>query len=109
MNRQIIEWAPFRLRADATEARVLEASARLQRDFLEAQPGFVRRELLRGGDGQFVDIVWWTSRQAAEAAMAAAASSAACGQYFALMHEADHAEPGAGVVHFESLAQYEGT
>lgn len=101
----VIEWAPFTLKPGASEQALLEASARLQKDFLQPQPGFLRRELLRAPDGGYIDVVWWASHALAADAMNRASESATCRAYFGQM-DADHADPGAGVIHFVQLKQY---
>lgn len=105
MNDQTIEWAPFRLRYGVDEDALLNASRQLQDEFLARQEGFIRRELIRGADGSYVDLVWWHSPDAARAAMRNAETSAVCGAYFDLMG-ADHSDPGAGVLHFRSVSAY---
>lgn len=102
----VIEWAPFRTRDGVSEAQLLEAADALQREFLVAQRGFVRRELLRASDGSWVDLVYWTDADAAHAIMDAIATSAACQRYFALMQGADTADPAAGVSHFTVVKPY---
>ena len=102
---EIIEWAPFRLRAGVSEEALTQASNALQRDFLQSQPGFVSRRLLRAADGSYVDMVVWASEAQAMAAMEQAAGSDACRAYFSVMG-ADHAEPGAEVSHFVQLVVY---
>lgn len=106
MAHQIIEWAPFRLDPDTTEQRLLAVSDELQRQFLARQEGFVRRELLKKRDGEFVDLIWWSSLRAAEAAVASAANDPVCARYFALMQKTDHTDPGSGISHFLSLKRY---
>ena len=103
-----IEWAPFRLTDTADEARLLRASDALQAGFLAKQPGFIRRELLRGREGQWVDLVYWESEDAAARAMEQAANSPVCFEYFQLMAGADHADPGAAVFHFLRERSYDG-
>lgn len=105
-SQPCIEYAPFRLKPGVSEETLLAASHALQQDFVARQPGFVRRDLLRGPDGQWVDLVEWQSREAALAIMDAVAASPACHAYFALMEGADHADPGSGVTHFERVRQY---
>ena len=103
----VIEWAPFRLRDGVTEAELLEASEAIQREFLGRQPGFVRRELARGADGLWADVVHWADGGAAEAAMAAAATSLACRTYFELMVGANGgADPGEGLLHMQRVRAY---
>jgi hypothetical protein len=105
MTGHVVEWAPFSIREGVGEAALLAASERLQREFLARQDGFVRRELIKGAERGYVDIVWWTSQETAEAAMAKVMESAICRDYFALM-EPHQAEAGAGVLHFRSLRSY---
>lgn len=102
----VIEWAPFRLAEGAREADLLAASDALQREFLVHQPGFVRRELLRGADGQWVDLVIWRDEPAAMAAMTAAGSSAVCHSYFHLMVGGENMDAGSGVLHLRRIRTY---
>lgn len=108
MANVTIEWAPFRLIDSADEASLLRASDALQSGFLAKQPGFIRRELLKGKDGQWVDLVYWESPEAAARAVQEAANSPVCFEYFRLMGGADHADPGNGVLHFEKRKTYGG-
>jgi hypothetical protein len=89
MTDQVLEWAPFRLKPGADEAALMEASERLQRDFLAHQEGFVRRELISVAEGAYVDLVWWSSFEVSQAAMKKAAGSPACRRYAALMDCSD--------------------
>lgn len=101
----IIEWAPFSLRPGIGEAQLLQLSERLQTEFLARQKGFLGRDLLRRGAGEYVDLVRWRSLADAEAAMGRVGASAACAAYFALMPP-EQAEASAGVLHFENLRSY---
>ena len=103
----VIEWAPFRLRAGVTEAQLLEASEAIQREFLSGQPGFLHRELARGPDGVWADVVHWADGAAAEAAMATAATSLACRAYFELIVGANGgADPGEGLLLMQRVRAY---
>ena len=102
----VIEWAPFRLRDGVTEHELLEASETLQREFLAHQCGFVRRELLRGADGQWVDLIHWETEAAADAVLTAAGQSTICQQYFKLMVMPGGADPAAGVLHLTRVRAY---
>ena len=103
----VIEWAPFRLRAGVTEPELLAASEAIQREFLSRQAGFLHRELARGADGLWADIVHWANGAAAEAAMAVAPTSAVCGAYFALMAGANGgADPGEGLLLMQRVGAY---
>ena len=104
----VIEWAPFRLRDGVTEEALIEASETLQREFLGEQPGFLRRELARGADGLWADVVHWADGAAAEAAMVAASGSQACSTYFALIAGANGgADPGEGLLILRRVGTYE--
>lgn len=54
-------------------------------DFLAAQPGLLRRELVRQSDQDFVDMVHWRSAADAEAIMDKIADSPACTAYSAVI------------------------
>lgn len=49
MNKMVTVLAPIRLAAGKTEADLLVASDRFQKEFADAQPGLIRRELIRTG------------------------------------------------------------
>jgi hypothetical protein len=100
----VVEWAPFRLASGATETDLLEASDRFQRDFLKHQPGFLRRELLRGRGAEWVDLVLWRDQASADAIMAAAITSPHCAGYFQVMEPVE--DPAANVLHFSRRRLY---
>lgn len=103
----VVEWAPFRVATGVPEATLLDASEALQRDFLAHQPGFLRRELLRGDDGQWVDLVYWANEASAKGVIEAVASSPVCQSYFQLMVGGDGIDPSAGVLHARRVRVYE--
>jgi len=105
MTRKTLEWAPFRLRPGIAEERLLDASAKLQADFVSKQAGFLGRRLVRKSDGSYIDLVLWESMAAADKAMQHAAESDTCSTFFTLM-ESEDATAGAGVEHFEVVAEY---
>lgn len=105
MQTTIVETARIRLASGASETELIAASDRFQTAFLDAQPGFLRRELLKLGEGDYLDLVHWADRQAADAVLELAMNSAPCRAYFALM-EMDATDMGAGVQHFAVLASY---
>ena len=106
LDTTVVEWAPFRLAPGADEPTLLETAEAVQHEFLARQPGFVRRDLLRAGDGQWVDLVVWKDEASAMEAMRAAQSSAACHGYFHLMAGADGGDVAAGVVHLQRVRSY---
>ncbi len=101
----IIEWAPIKLAAGESEQELLSASETFQRDFLSVQPGFLKRELARKSERDYVDIVHWRSEADAQAIMDKVQSSPACAIYFSVMDMGD-GEGTSGVDHFTSLAVY---
>lgn len=101
----VVEWAPFTVVEGTDEQQLLAASEALQRDFLARQAGFLKRELLRVDARRWVDLVYWSSRVAADEAMKAAAASPACHAYFGLM-VMEHADPAAGVTILEQVRAY---
>lgn len=105
MSETIIEWAPIRLAAGRTEADLLAASHAFQRDFLARQPGFLRRELVRKAEGEYVDLVHWRSEADARAILDRL-ESPACQAFFSVMQMSE-AEAASCVDHFVSLAVYE--
>ena len=94
----IVEWAPFSLKEGVNEQAMLEAAELIQREFLSKQEGFIKRELLKGADHKWVDILHWTSKEAAEKVMQNVMSSKACQQYFQCMADAVEAP-----LHFEQV------
>ncbi len=105
MSQTIVETARITLAPGRSEADLLAASAAFQSAFLDGRPGFLRRELLKAGEGAYLDLVHWQSQAAADAVMAEAMTSEACGAYFAVM-DMGAADPTAGVAHYASLATY---
>jgi hypothetical protein len=105
MTNQILEWAPFRLRPGVDEAELLQISEQLQRDFLLRQPGFLRRELIKGSERGYVDLVWWDSFASAQAAAKQAAESRACKAYLALM-DVHHGDPNDSVLLYDIVGAY---
>ena len=98
-----LEVAKIRLRADASEADLLGASERFQRDFLDKQPGFIRRELLRLDDRNYLDLVHWRNAADATSVLQHTADSPSAQAYFSLM-ETDPGKPA--LTHYASMATY---
>ncbi len=79
------EWAAFALKPGVTEPQLRQASALMQREFLNRQPGFIQRDTVRLAQARYADLVVWQSPEAAKAAMALAAVAPVCSAYFGLM------------------------
>jgi hypothetical protein len=90
---EIVEWAEFKLAAGVSEDTLLRAADSVHEKFLRKQPGFVRLELLRGKDGQWVDLVYWKDQASADRALAEVEKSPACSNYFKCMANPDETVP----------------
>ena len=96
----IIEWAPYIVKQGISEEELLHASSAIQSHFLEKQKGYIKRELLKGKDDQWVDLVYWASIEDAERAAQDVLQSPVCLTYFGMMVEVDYTDPGAGIFHY---------
>lgn len=67
MQQDVIEQVRFRARSPQAEARMAEAAWAAQ-PAIEQLPGFVSRQFARGDDGEWIDLVRWTSLEAAREA-----------------------------------------
>lgn len=84
--------APIRLAADTTERQLLAASDKFQREFIARQDGILRRELLRTGEREYLDIVQFRDTACAHRVMEEEKKSPACRDFFALMDSSGHDE-----------------
>ncbi len=105
MTDHVVETATITLRQGVTEQELLEASETLQTGFLQKQPGFLRRELLKQDQRNFLDLVHWRSQRDAENGMLQAETSSDCAAFFSLM-EINEENPSEGVIHYRSIAVY---
>lgn len=85
MNNPVTVFAPIKLAAGKSEADLLAASAIFQREFVDSQPGVLRRELVRKGDGTYLDIVRFRSKKDAVIVMEREKESDACHAFFSVM------------------------
>ena len=93
-NNVTVEWAPFEVAGHVSDENLEKAAAELEINFLQKQDGYLRRELLKGKGRQWVDLVYWSSAEAAAKAAKEANSSEAFLDYFSLMVGLDDAEDG---------------
>lgn len=96
-----VEWAPFELAEHINEQQLLDAADQIEREFLQQQYGYIRRELLRGKNGKWVDLIYWSTEESAALAAQAANDSEACMNYFSLMSGVEASE--AGIAHFSQF------
>lgn len=81
--------ASGRLKDGVTEAAMLAASDRFQREFVAHQPGVLRRALVAQPDGGYADIVFFADEAAIEQVMAAEQTSEVCGAFLSLWEDGD--------------------
>ena len=58
-----IELARFRLTAGTDDKTFITKADHLQNEFLTKQSGYIKRQLLKGDEGVWVDVVYWKSRR----------------------------------------------
>lgn len=85
MPTAITVLASIKLLSDKTETDLLIASDSFERDFVSKEAGIVRRELVRKGDNEYIDIVQFRSLKDMEQVMEKEKTSPACHDFFAVM------------------------
>jgi hypothetical protein len=105
MANPITVLAPIKLAAGKTEADLLAASDRFQEEFANAQPGLIRRELVRKGDGEYLDIVQFRSMEDAMAIIEKEKESAACHAFFSVM-DMEATDESGSIDFYQSLVTY---
>ncbi len=58
----------YKLAENVTEERLLEVATNLLANWMSKQPGFVKWEIHREDNGDYTDIVYWESKDAAKKA-----------------------------------------
>lgn len=102
MQNETVEIAQIKLRPDVTEEAFLAAFQRFVDGFVCQQPGFLKCELLRRDNGQFLDLVHWATRSDAVTAFERSSENEACLTLFGLL-EADEADASSGVEYLTLL------
>ncbi len=97
--------APIKLAASKTEADLLAASARFQKEFVNSEPGIIRRELVRKSDGTYLDIVQFRSKEDAMTVIEKEKESIACHAFFSVMDLGSEDESGS-IDFYQSLTTY---
>ena len=80
----IVELTRFQLREGVSEAEFLMATGQMQAAFLDRQPGFLRRTLVKSESG-WTDVIWWEEEAAHAAAMQAAEQDAAVAPFMQMI------------------------
>jgi sarcosine oxidase delta subunit len=102
LRSRIVEIAPFTLAANVTAEALLAASRRLETEVLMGMDGYVGRVLLQTDERSWTDLVFWRSKEAAEAMLERALTSEVCRDYFACMANTD----ADGVAHHRIIQGY---
>ncbi len=84
--KPVVEVALFRLKPGVSDAEFMPGVQAVQ-DVIEKLDGYISRELVRAPDGQWVDIVHWTSLEAARSAEPVVMADEGCMAFFALIDE----------------------
>jgi hypothetical protein len=106
-NATYIMLAPVQLKEGIDEGKLLEASEVFQRNFVNKQPGILRRILLRAKNGGYADLVFFESKEHADRVVEAEATSEHCQALFELFQPPDPNLPDMGVLSFEHVKTYE--
>ena len=99
-------FAPITLAQGFTETDLLNASADFQKDFVANHTGILRRELVRKGDGAYLDIVKFRSREDMEDVIEKEQSCEAAAKFFSIMDLSDY-NPEEEMETYASLVTYE--
>lgn len=103
MEQRVTVIIPIKLATGTTEAALLAGSEQFQKEFVDHQPGVMRRELIRTGEGQYMDIVQFRSEAAMGKVIEEEATSPVCQKFFSLM---DLSESEGNIRPYPSLATY---
>ncbi len=107
-NGYVVEYAPFTLANEVSEQALLAASKRLEDEVLAKTPGYRGRVLARKSEREWVDLVFWEDKEAADRIMEVARESPVRAAYFACMDMTGVTDPAAGVTHFTAVQSYGG-
>ena len=87
-NKIAMEVVHFQTNVGVTAMQLTEA-AQAMLATLQSWPGFISRELVEVGDGQWIDVVHWQTAKDAMAAQEKAMQSPVCLNYFSLMQASE--------------------
>ncbi len=102
----VIEFASFTLAEGVDESMLMTASDALHTEFLLRQKGFIKRELVRLGDGKWADVLYWDSKESVERAMQEAPQNPAALRYFQLMANTGQDDPAAAMMLMSVVRSY---
>jgi len=61
-----LEFGIFKLKQGTSEEKMLDASIKMEQEFLSKEAGFLGHGILKGNDGTYVDLAFATSQKKAE-------------------------------------------
>lgn len=102
MQGETLEIAQIRLRPGVTEEDFLAAFQRFVDGFARQQPGFLKCELLKKDNGEFLNLVHWVTRSDAVSAFKRSTQNDACLAFFELL-EADETDASSGVEYLTTI------
>lgn len=100
-TRPVVEIVLFRLREGVSHEDLLQAADALMPD-LRRMSGYIKRELLCGASGQWVDLVYWRSLNEALAAAEQFKTLSSARPFNAMI------EPPSRMLHVLRLRHYDG-
>lgn len=85
MTNPVTILAPIKLAKGKNETDLILASDLFQKNFVNEQKGVLRRELVKTGEGEYIDIVQFRSAEDAQDVMKRELESEACHAFFEIM------------------------
>ncbi len=85
MSKKVTVIAPIVLASGKTEADLLEASRKFQKEFVDNEPSILRRELVKKGENEYLDIILFRSEQDAKDIQKKEMESTVCHEFFSVM------------------------
>jgi hypothetical protein len=95
-GQSVLEVVPFRTKEGIADTAFLHEAAVVQA-WIERQPGFINRELLKTPENQWLDMVRWASLELAQQASDKFMNADDCKPFMAMLDET-----GMQMWHFES-------
>ncbi len=105
-KKMYVQIAPIQLKEGIDENTLLEASDTFQVNFVNKQTGIISRDLLKGKDGNYVDLVFFESKEDADRIAKIEETSPACFEFFTIMEAPDESLPDMGILSFEHIKTY---
>ncbi len=98
--KKIVEFVKFKQKEGTDEGNFLDASDAMLEDVSKFK-GFIKRELLKGKDGFWADLVHWETMEDAQNAMKEVMNHKTCQLFFSMIDESS-----IDMNHFEIEREY---